>query len=236
MNILLSHDYTKQNFLVENGSEIIGTVKRNRVGGKDPISVSIAVQSAWVVNKILPRFQEYGIQFNPILGRKSIILGVSIDLPEEDFEHGIFIKNKDEDVIKFLKGEEFSETMIQLTNPENETIFRTEKIRSIFELTESKEFILSVQNKRDKTLILPRMIFADGCQINDPSSQISLLGSIWPELDLRISYSDENGSVLKSKSEILKEILDSTSADYYQLKRTYGADNISINPYCSKME
>lgn len=233
MNILLSHDYTKQNFLVETGAEIIGTIKKNRVGGKDPISVSIAVQSAWVVNKILPRFQEYGIQFNPILGRKSIILGVPIELPN-DFEHGIFIKNKDENVIRFLKGEEFSETIIQLTNPENETIFRTEKIRSIFESTES-EFILSVQNKRDKTLILPRIIFTDGCHIDDPSSQISLLGSIWPELDLRISYSEENGSVLKSKSEILKEILDSTSADYYQLKRTYGADSISVNPYCSKM-
>ena len=231
-NALLSHDRVFQNFILEDGRRLISTIKRNRKQDGAPVSISLATKSSFVVNKLLPYFEKYGTNFTPILGVKSIIISVkSVELPS-GFDDGFMIKEENQLPI-FFKRDFEQDLAVQLEDP-IETMFRPSKIQVMYLAGVGNNFILSVQNVSDKTMILPRELFSEtGVKIIDPSN-IHIIQAIWPELHLELKYSDEEGSYLKALLGI--SFVEENSDDFFQMKRAYGDDKIIITPYGKKVE
>ena len=232
-NVLLSHDLVYQNFILEDGRRIISTVKRNRKKDAHPISISLATKSSFVVNKLLPAFEKYGLNFVPILGTKSIIIAYkdSIELPS-GFDDGFIIKEENQSPIFFKRN--FEQDLTVQLEDYIDTMFRPERIQTMYLSGEGDSFILSVQNINDKTLIAPRALFSErGIEISDPSS-IHIFQAIWPEFHLEVKYSDEEGQHLRAMLQI--PVLEDKADDFFQIKRSYGDDKIAVQPYGKKLD
>lgn len=228
-NVLLSHDRVFQNFIVEDGKRMLATLKRNRKQGANPVTISLATKSSFVVNKLLPVFEKYGLDLVPILGTKSIIIGLKnpMELPE-NYDDGFIIVEDGKPKVFFKR--EFEKDFIFELEDQVETMFRPGKIQVMYVRVGVDQFLLSVQNLIDKTLVTPKKLFGEGMEISD-ASEISMIQAVWPELHLEVRFSDEEGTTVRALLDLNIE----TEDEFLQIRRNYGDNKLTVTPYGKRM-
>lgn len=228
-NVLLSHDRIYQNFIIEDGKRMLATLKRNRKQSANPVTISLATKSSFVVNKLLPVFEKYGLDLVPILGTKSIIIGLKnpMELPE-GYDDGFIIVEEGKSNVFFKR--EFEKDFVFDLEDQVETMFRPGKIQVMYVRLGTDEFILSVQNLIDKTLVVPKNLFMEGMEISD-ASEISMIQAVWPELHLETHFSDEEGTTVRA----LLDLDVQTEDEFLQIRRNYGDNKLTITPYGKRM-
>lgn len=229
-NVLLSHDRIFQNFIVEDGKRMLATLKRNRKQGANPVTISLATKSSFVVNKLLPVFEKYGLDLVPILGTKSIIIGLknSMELPE-NYDDGFIIVESGKPNIFFKR--DFEKDFIFELEDQVETMFRPGKIQVMYVRLGVDQFLLSVQNLIDKTLVAPKKLFEEGGMEISDASEISMVQAVWPELHLEVRFSDEEGTTVRA----LLDLNIQTEDEFLQIRRNYGDNKLTVTPYGKRM-
>lgn len=229
-NVLLSHDRIFQNFIVEDGKRMLATLKRNRKQGANPVTISLATKSSFVVNKLLPVFEKYGLDLVPILGTKSIIIGLknSMELPES-YDDGFVIVEDGKPKVFFKR--EFEKDFIFKLEDQVETMFRPGKIQVMYVRVGIDQFLLSVQNLIDKTLVAPKKLFEEGGMEISDASEISMVQAVWPELHLEVRFSDEEGTIVRALLDLNIE----TEDEFLQIRRNYGDNKLTVTPYGKRM-